>query len=197
MKLSDEQLDAAAAAMGRTGYAGLRLEDLASAIGVSRVTLHRHEIGKGDVLGLLAARATTEYRDAMWPLLTSSLPAGERLSAAVDVLLEQAERHLPLLVALGAISDEVFHEADDDPEGDVTRGVFTEPLERLLHDARAEAVLRPEQDPDLATVLFNSAGWTYIHLRTGHRWSPERAAAAVRALVLHGILQQEPTRPER
>jgi hypothetical protein len=43
-------------------------------------------------------------------------------------------------------------------------------------------------DPEeIATVLFNLVGWTYIHLRIGYAWSPERARRAVIGTALHGI----------
>ena len=39
-----------------------------------------------------------------------------------------------------------------------------------------------------ATVLFNLVGWTYVHMRTGHGWTPEHARAAVLDPVLNGLL---------
>ncbi len=173
--------------MAAAGYERTTVEDLATAIGVSRVTLHRHGIGKSEVLQVLGERATREYQDAMWPMLTSSAPADERLGRAIDVVLAQAERHLALLVALGSQSDGVFHEDESAPGAPTeTRSVFVEPLQRIIDDAVREGTV--VDDGSLATVVFNTVGWSYIHLRTGHRWSCERAAASVRRLVLHGLL---------
>jgi len=47
--------------------------------------------------------------------------------------------------------------------------LFTDPLKRLLRDGTAEGSLRRVDPVETATVLFNMAGWTYVHLRTGHR----------------------------
>ncbi|MBA3300836.1 MAG: TetR/AcrR family transcriptional regulator, partial [Thermoleophilaceae bacterium] len=98
---------------------------------------------------------------------------------------EAAEAHLTLLVALRAQSDAVFHRGGE--EAAMTRSVFTEPLERLLRDGAAEGSLDVEDPVESATALFNLVGWTYIHLRTGHRWRPERARAATIGPVLNGL----------
>jgi len=73
----------------------------------------------------------------------------------------------------------------------MTRDAFTEPLERLLRDGVAEGSVGAIEDPaESATVLFNLVAWTYIHLRSGHRWKPERAQAATLAVALHGVLDR-------
>ena len=40
----------------------------------------------------------------------------------------------------------------------------------------------------MATLFFHLVGWTYVHLRTGHRWSPEHARGAILDLVMLGLL---------
>ena len=58
----------------------------------------------------------------------------------------------------------------EDSEGEaLTRAEFTEPLERLLRDGAADGTLREANYEKMATVLFNLVGWTYVHMRTGHR----------------------------
>lgn len=39
-----------------------------------------------------------------------------------------------------------------------------------------------------ATVLFNTVGWGYVHLRASHHWSAEQARAGVVDLALRGLL---------
>jgi hypothetical protein len=67
--------------------------------------------------------------------------------------------------------------------------VFTEPLERLLRDGAADGSLAVVDPLEEATVLFNLVGWTYVHLRTGHGFAPERARRGVLDPVLHGLLR--------
>ena len=181
-----EILGAAQRVFESRGYAGATIDRIATEAGVSRVTLHRRGVTKDGLLAELVARATETYRAALWPALTGGGTGAERLTRALEALCDSAEEHMALLVALRAQSDGVFH--GDDEEEALTRSVFTEPLERLLRDGIADGSLREVDPTEMATVLFNLVGWTYIHLRTGHGWKPERAERAVLDPVMHGLL---------
>jgi AcrR family transcriptional regulator len=179
-------LQAARRAFATYGYAGSTIERIAAEAGVSRVTLHRRNVTKDGLLAELVAGATEDYRRAMWPALTGVGTGAERLAQALEALCESAEEHMALLIAVRSHSDRVFHRED---EGEaLTRAVFTEPLEKLLREGIADGSLREVDAVETATVLFNLVGWTYIHLRTGHGWKPERALRATLDPVLHGLL---------
>jgi AcrR family transcriptional regulator len=178
-------LEAAQRAIEAHGYAGATLERIADEAGLSRVTLHRRGVSKDSLLADLVAHATEDYRAAMWPALTGDGTGADRLHDALGALCGAAEQHLALLVALRSQSDAVFHRREDVA---LTRGVWTAPLERLLRDGAADGSLRASEDPaETATVLFNLIGWTYRHLRTGHGWTPERAARGVLSIALEGV----------
>jgi AcrR family transcriptional regulator len=187
-----EVLDAARRALDRHGWQRLTIERIAEEAGISRVTLHRRGMTKELILGRLAEEATVQYREALWPVLTGADSAGRRLELALFELCGLAERNLSLLLALDAqANDAVFHEADGEEGGEevMTRSVFTDPLERLLRDGLAEGSVADSVDPTAtATLLFNLVGWTYIHLRSGHRWSPERTREATVDVALRGVL---------
>ena len=183
--MQDRLISAARGVFAEHGYAGATLARIAEAAGVSRVTLHRRGVTKDGLLAELAAAATAEYREAMWPALTADGPAAARLERALTALCEAAEKHMALLLALRAQSDGIFHR---DEEEALTRSVFTEPLEKLLRDGVADGSLREVDATETATVLFNLVGWTYIHLRTGHGWSAERARRCTLDPVLHGLV---------
>ena len=180
---------AAERAFGRFGYAGATLERIAEEAGISRVTLHRRGVSKQGLLAELVARATEGYREALWPAVMGSGTGAARLRRALEAVCAQAERHMTLLVALRAQADGVFHVDEDEA---LTRNVFTEPLERLLRDGISDGSLRRVDAREMATVLFNMVGWTYIHLRSGHGWPPERARGAVLDPVWHGLLAPGP-----
>ena len=184
MELTDEVLAAAARAFARHGYAGATLERIASEAGLSRVTLHRRGLTKDGLLGALAVQATERYQQALWPALTGSGSGRERLETALEALCESAEQNLGVLVALDSQRDRFFHEEGKEA---LTRTVFTEPLERLLRDGAADGSLKPVDAVEAATVLFNMVGLTYLHLRSGHGWRPERARQSTVRLVLVGV----------
>jgi AcrR family transcriptional regulator len=187
--LDKRLLDAGRRAFRRFGYRGATMERIAEEAGLSRVTLHRRRISKELILRTLAERASEAYRAAMWPALTGPGTALERMELALGALCESAEENLELLVALRAQADAVFHEEADQEA--LTRSVFTEPLERLLRDGAADGSLRPVDPVEASTVLFNLVGWTYVHLRTGHRWRPERARQATIDIALNGLAPGE------
>ena len=187
---SEERILAGARrALDRHGWQRVTVEQIAAEADVSRVTLHRRGLTKDAILARLAEQATERYREAMWPVLTGPEPASDRLVAALGVLCDLAEENLSLLLALDAQANaQIFHTADRTEA--LTRDVFTEPLERLLHDGVNEGGVRTVSDPiETATVLFNLVGWTYIHLRSGHGWRPARARDATLDVALHGLLQ--------
>jgi AcrR family transcriptional regulator len=179
-------LDAGRRALARHGYRGATVERIAGEAGLSRMTLHRRGIGRDEILAALAERAAAEYREALWPALTSPGTGRERLESALAALCESAERNLEVLLALQAQADAVFHEEAGGEA--VTRSAFTEPLERLLRDGAADGSLRGTDPAETATILFNAVGWTYLHMRSGHRWPAERARTAILDLVLHGLV---------
>jgi len=186
-RVDDALLDAGLRAFKSFGYQGATVERIATEAGLSRVTLHRRGVSRDTILGVLAERSAEQYRAAMWPALTAPGDARDRMALALAALCDAAEANLDLLVALRAQSDAVFHDESDREA--LTRDVFTEPLERLLRDGAADGTLRAVDEPvETATVLFNLVGWTYVHLRTGHRWKPARARAATLDVALNGVV---------
>jgi AcrR family transcriptional regulator len=163
----------------------LTTDDLARAAGVSRMTLHRRGVTKQDVLERLGDLLEAEHREAVLPALAHPGSGRERLELALDALLEVDERYLALMDALSDAMGSVFHEPG---EGAVlTQPRFTAALRRILEDGVRDGSLRTDDPLESATLLFNAAGWTYRHMRTGHRWPAERARRTVVALLLDGV----------
>lgn len=169
------------------GYGHITIERIAAEAGLNRVTLHRRGVTKQALLDALTAEAIDDYRRSLWPALTSTAPARERLEQALTALCEVAERNLALLLGLGTSTDAVFHEEGDEA---LTRTAFTEPIEKLLVDGASDGTLRAVDPAETATLLFNLVGWTYIHLRTGHKWNPERARESTLDVALNGVAVQ-------
>jgi AcrR family transcriptional regulator len=183
-QIPDGVLAAGERAITKFGYHGATAERIADEAGVSRVTLHRRGVTKETILNELSRRAIDGYRAALWPALTAAGSGAERLRLALQSLCDEAEAHLSLLVALRTQTDAVFHEPA--PEA-MTRSVFTQPLERLLRDGAADGSLRAVEFEEVATVLFNMVGWTYVHLRMGHGWPPKRASRHLVAMAVEGL----------
>lgn len=179
-------VDAASHVLAQDGLQAATLERISAAAGVSRMTLHRRGVSKGDILRALAERLELDYRDAMWGALVARGTASDRLRIALERLCDVSERNLGLLDGLSAPTrDAIYHESGGDR---LTRKVFVEPLERLLLDGAADGSLAEMDARETATVLFNAVGHTYRHLRTGHGWEPERARAGILELAMSGLV---------
>lgn len=179
-------VDGARHVLAQDGLAAATLERISAAAGVSRMTLHRHGLSKGDILRALAERLEADYREAMWPALMAKGSARERLRRALELQCGVVEQNLEVLTAVSTVArDAIYH--DQDGSG-LTRSVFTEPLERLLLDGRADGSLAPVDPAETATILFNLVAHTYSHLRTGHGWTEERACAGVVRVAIDGVL---------
>ncbi|HEX6540945.1 MAG TPA: TetR/AcrR family transcriptional regulator [Ktedonobacterales bacterium] len=176
--IDESLLNAAVTALQEVGWQRLTLERVAEAAGVSRVTLWRQGVTLEHIVEGLLVRLTDDYRARLWPTLTSEGTGGARLRAALLALCDVADAHLPLLVA----TDTIFHEAHI-----LTRTDFIEPLARLLRDGISDGSIRPVDHHEMASVLFNTVCWTYVHLRAKHQWTPERVRELLLDLVLRGL----------
>jgi AcrR family transcriptional regulator len=185
-----ELLDATAAAIARWGLPEATLERIAAEAGMSRATIYRRGVTRDQLVAALTEQAADTFRNAMWPALAGPGDGAQRLRSALTAVCVAADAHLPLLAAMFLTQGEVFHRPGPDS---LLVDVFAEPFERLLRDGATDGTLRAVPPILTATVLFNTVGWGYIHLRAGHRWDPQRARDAVLDLVLHGLLTHPAT----
>ncbi len=166
-------------------WAAVTIEDLADAAGLSRMTLYRRGLDKQAILDQLRSRLEAEYQQAILPALVSRAPAVERLGDALAALCTVNERYLGPLDALGRAGEFVFHEEGDGPV--MTRVSFTDALRRILEDGVGDGTLAVGDADEMATLLFNATGWTYRHMRVGHRWDPARTRRQLVELLLQGV----------
>jgi AcrR family transcriptional regulator len=185
-RIEKERVERIRDQLGDRRWHELSIEELAEAMQLSRMTLHRRGIDKDALRAALGELLADEFRAAALPALAAAGPAPERLRMALEGVCRVDERYLGLIEDLGEERERVFH---DDGDGEVlTRGSFTEALRRILEDGAREGTLDPGGDPEeKATLLFNAAGWTYRHMRRGHRWDRERARSQVVDLLVAGV----------
>ena len=165
-------VDAAARVIDRTGLASLTLSALADEAGLSRVTVHRRGAPLEAYVVAVVTRASDDLRASLWPALTSSAPAADRLRQALVVLCEVFERHSGVMAAVYDIAP---HPIEGRP-GRTTSLEFVEPFSKLLADGALDGSLVACDDPrSEATLIANGVAWTYLHMRRAHGW-PEGEA---------------------
>ncbi|MEU9451471.1 TetR/AcrR family transcriptional regulator [Streptomyces sp. NPDC048277] len=182
-------LAAAAQVLAEHGWHDFTLERVAQAAGVSRVTLYRRGVTKDVLFDAIVVGAAQAWQAALWPALTADGSGAARLRRAMRAACAVVEQHLQLLTGLSTVPDPVFHLDGEDGTGHRTRDIYVTPFRRLLQDGQADGSLRADLDQEqTATLLFNVITRTYLHLRSGHGWPPDRTADALLDLVTPGLL---------
>ncbi|WP_328690340.1 TetR/AcrR family transcriptional regulator [Streptomyces phaeochromogenes] len=187
--LDEAVLAATAQVLAEHGWHDFTLERVAEASGISRVTLYRRGITKDVLLDALVVGAAQAWQAAIWPAMTAHGSGADRLQRAMRAACAVVEEHLRLLAGLSTVPDPVFHLGESDRAGRSTRDVYVAPLRRLLQDGQADGSVQRHLDAEeTATLLFNVITRTYLHMRAGHGWPPDRAADSLLDLITPGLL---------
>jgi AcrR family transcriptional regulator len=178
--VDDELRRATIDVLRERGFSGLTLERVAEVGGRARSTLWRQGLSREVLLGALVGGLYDDFRETMYPILTSAGSGLERLTRGLEALCDLIERHLPLMLA----TDEAFHQ-------DTAPGVpadYLHPFIQFLREGGQDGSL-PEADDVVraADIAFNMVAWPYVHLRGRHEWPAEEARNCVVGVVLRGI----------
>ena len=177
----------ASRAIERYGWRAATLTQIAEEAGLSRMTLHRHGLGRPEIFGLLADAYERDFRDSLWPAVLSHGTGLERLRSALVAVCDVTERHLAFLAALDDEADsQLFHDSVDEVR---SRDAYVSPLERLLEDGIADGSIRVLDVSVTATLVVNAVDRTYRHLRAAHGWGVERTREPLLDLVLRGLVR--------
>ncbi len=177
-------VDAAEAVLERRGWHGLTAELIAQEAGINRVTLYRNGHNAASLVAAAASASADEFREGVLPALADGGTAEHRLTLLLEALFDVADRHLALLALLYDGPTAVFHLSGGGMAATtVTRFEYTEPFERVLRDGLADGTLASTDPARDAELIFNAAGWTYVHLRRSHGHTRGRARSDIHRLV--------------
>jgi AcrR family transcriptional regulator len=176
-------VQAAEAVLDRHGWHGMTAELIAEAAGINRVTLYRRGHNAATLMAAAVTAAAREFREGALGALSDGGTACHRLTLLLEALFDVADRHLALLALLYDGPTAVFHLSGGDSDAAVTRFEYTEPFERILRDGLTDATLTTSDPSRDAELIFNVAGWTYVHMRRSHGQPAERARADLHRLI--------------
>jgi AcrR family transcriptional regulator len=169
--------------LSERGWAGLTLERVAEVAGRSRSTLWRQGLSRDVLVEALIGELASDFRAAMYPILTSGGTGRERLTLGLEALCDLLDRHLPLMLA----NDEAFHQ-------ETAPGVppdYLHPFIQFLREGASDGSLpHPDDVVEVANLAFNTTAWPYVHLRGRHGWPAEHAKARIVDVVLNGIVSE-------
>jgi AcrR family transcriptional regulator len=170
--LRDELLDATAELIAQRGYRGVRMQDIADAVGVSRQTVYNEFGDKWGLSQALLMRDNERYLDGVDAALAGHDDLHEAVAAAVVYSLETAaDDPLKKAVLTGTGSEDLLP-------------LFTTQAEPLFFTARTRIVehaLRhwPDLDPEAVTEMADAA----IRLTISHTMMPAQPPEQVARFV--------------
>src|SRR6187402_196253 len=88
------------AAVAEYGWAGATLARIAEEAGVSRMTLHRHRLGREEIFQLLARAYENDFRASLAAAVDGPGSAADRLRRGLAAACASSERHLDFLRGL-------------------------------------------------------------------------------------------------
>jgi AcrR family transcriptional regulator len=178
--VDDELRRATIEVLHERGFSGLTLERVAEVAGRARSTLWRQGLTRDVLIGALTGELAEDFRQTMYPILTSEGAGLDRLTRGLEALCGLLDRHLPLLLA----TDEAFHQ-------ETAPGVppdYLHPFIQFLREGARDGSLPEAADVvRAADIAFNTLAWPYVHLRGRHEWPADEARECVVGVVLHGI----------
>jgi AcrR family transcriptional regulator len=187
-RVSEELHRATIAVLRERGWDGLTLERVAEEAGRARSTLWRQGLTREVLVTALAGELAADFRETMFPILTTGGTGRDRLERGLVALCELLDRHLPLMLA----TDEAFHQ--DTAPGQPPD--YLHPFIQFLREGGADGSLDPGDDLiETANVAFNAVAWTYVHLRGRHGWPAERTTSCVVDVVLNGLATDQGKEP--
>jgi AcrR family transcriptional regulator len=164
----DKILDVAEAGFSRRGFAGVGLQELASAAGLGKSSLFHHFSGKVELYVAVLDRVLERIERQLLPALSREVAPGETLDRVVDALIDALVEHptAPRLLLRALFEDDEFPDdqaplvqAVDHRLRSLVNGFHT-----VVERGVAEGVFRPASVPDTIQTLI---GATVYHFASG------------------------------
>ncbi|MGV9857639.1 TetR/AcrR family transcriptional regulator [Gordonia sp. NPDC003425] len=161
-----EMLAAAARQMADRGFAGVRLEDIGGAVGVSGPAMYRHFASKTDLLDQMLIDISVRLRDGGDEVVGRGLPPAQTLEALIHFHIDMLVTKPDLIV----VQDRDLHSLTP----------------AANHEVRSLQRRYVEQWVDVLLQWAAEKGWTGL----------TRAEARVRVHATFGLLNSSPRLPD-
>lgn len=171
------------------GLSGLRMEDLAARLGISKKTLYVHFPGKNAIAGAIVHMAGQRLRHRMEAILadtTRSTP--DKFSSMLDVVTETLRNLSPALLRdLKENAPDVYRRIDD-----IRRRHIPVFWGRLLQAGIADGSIRSDIDPEFVTEFWIQAMQGLMDPDTLERTqlTPQQTLSRAVDLVFSGLLTE-------
>jgi AcrR family transcriptional regulator len=181
-KTREEVIAAGAAVFRRRGYHQARMDEVASALGITKASLYYYVASKEALLFEIVA---APYREAVAhaeATASSHLSAAERVRAIIGQHLTATERHYPAISIYLASSDLPVPEEMRDLDRS-----YSKALRSIMLEGMRDGSFRV-LDPAVAVLsVIGMCNWFAVRFRPTDGWDVEEVAEEFAATCLQGL----------
>ncbi len=182
-------LDAAARVLSASGYAGLRLTDVAAEAEIQAPAIYYYYASKDDLIEEVMWAGIADMREHVVAAL-SALPDG---STPPDRLLAATEAHLRHALEISDYTTASIRNAGQVPLSIRKRQIveeerYGEVWRKLINDLAREGRLRPELDLYITQMLILGALNWAVEWWSPRRGTLEAVVANAQSFIRHGIV---------
>jgi TetR/AcrR family transcriptional regulator, cholesterol catabolism regulator len=182
----DDILDAAAQIFSQKGFHAASMQDIAQAVNVQKASLYHHVTSKQSILLALLDRALDLLIEHIQSVTSQSLPAEEKLRAAMQAYLEAMLEHRDLAAVL------LLEHRSLEPELMSRHIPRRDRFEHLWRDLIQEGMEQGKftcSDPNTAArAVLGVMNWTITWYRPEGKLTPPEIGDQFASLFLRGIL---------
>ncbi len=181
----EQEIVTAALALFRDkGYHATSMQDIAAAVGLQKGSLYHYLESKEELLYRIALDTISEYDRRLEAIVSSDLPAAEKLRRAVEahVLMQSHDvGTVTLLRDSGHLQPEQRQVIRD-----LTRR-YAELVEAIIADGIATGEFRGADQKMATFAILGACNWIHRWYAPGGRLQPEQIAAAYVDFFLRGL----------
>ncbi len=188
VRLSQQTIVAAAAELfARNGFGATSLDDMATALGVTKGALYYHVKNKEEILRLIFLQVLTIAEEPLRQIVESKIDPAEKLAQAISHHTAVAADRSPQMIVFyreqvhltGPFSREISHR----------KKTYESYFEQIIEEGIAAGQFRAEVDPKIATFgILGMCNWLSQWYKPGGTYTPTQIAQFFSQLVEGGLL---------
>ncbi len=187
-RLSQQTIVAAAATLfARNGFGATSLDDLATALGVTKGALYYHVKNKEEILRLIFLQVLTVSEEPLRRIVESATPPAEKLAQVINHHTAVAADRSPQMT--------VFYREHVHLTGPFSREItqrkkaYERLIEQVIEEGIAVGVFKANLDPKIATFgILGMCNWLSQWYKPGGTYSQSQIAALFSQMVEGGLL---------
>lgn len=184
-------LDAAAVLFARSGYANVKMIDIAEACGASKSMLYHYFPRKEDVLFEIMKEQVQSYLEATEEVAAAPGDPEERLRAFVTMWVRKSAQARARITVL-MYEFKFLTKRQRTVVGAAARQLIDRVAEMVAQVNPALRQAAVPRDRPYALLLFGMLNWTEVWFRSTGPLGPDEMAEMIHGLFLHGLPRTAP-----